>query len=827
MTDLLVDDRSVGETSSGTLDAPEPAFPARRTPTSWPATRLTREEAARLLASPPFVEPVAKHRCKRTAGGRLVLEWLADQPGETWQERWMASGAEQAPLAWRRLPMTWLAERGHGRWHQEAIVEALPAAISADLVRPSLPWLVAGGPARGGRLVARLSASRDPAGFARLRALCEADDAVSAGVARQALYRSALILAAKGGVLADVTVGDVVELLEAQARILANAPTHGTLFYRLLHSLGIFSGDAPTTLRALRTGGQRTPEELIDRYGLVCRPIRDLLVDYLRERQPALDYTSLESLSYYLGKRFWADLERHHPGIDGLHLPRAVADEWKRRLGTMTTTTRSDGETVTRTVPRINYRECLTPVRAFYLDLAHWAVDDPGRWARWVAPCPVGAEEINRKKAKRRLKSRMDARTRDRLPVLPVLVRSVAEHRDKAAELLDAALRTEPGARFTVTGATLVRSVVDRGEPGKVWAHDAQTGRRRDLTREEDHAFWAWATVEVLRATGIRVEELTELSHHSLVQYRLPTSGELVPLLQILPSKTDAERLLVAGPELADVLATIIGRIRSRSGAVPAVPAYDPRERAWAPPAPLLFQHRVAGELRAITGCGVRRLLTEALARTGLVGPVDGRALRFTPHDFRRMFITDAIANGLPPHIAQVVAGHRDINVTLGYKAVYPEEAIQAHLGFLARRRALRPSEEYRTPTDEEWQEFLGHFERRKVSVGTCARAFGTPCIHEHACVRCPMLWPDPGQRSRLVEIRDNTLARIEEAEREGWLGEVEGLRVSLAGAEDKLAQIDRRTTRDAPTHLGMPTLAHRGDDITVPAVDRLGRTAG
>jgi len=48
----------------------------------------------------------------------------------------------------------------------------------------------------------------------------------------------------------------------------------------------------------------------------------------------------------------------------------------------------------------------------------------------------------------------------------------------------------------------------------------------------------------VLRGTGIRIEELTELSHHSLVQYRLPTTGEIVPLLQIAPSKSDAERLL-------------------------------------------------------------------------------------------------------------------------------------------------------------------------------------------------------------------------------------------------------------------------------------------
>ncbi len=46
---------------------------------------------------------------------------------------------------------------------------------------------------------------------------------------------------------------------------------------------------------------------------------------------------------------------------------------------------------------------------------------------------------------------------------------------------------------------------------------------------------------------------------------------------------------------------------------------------------------------------------------------------------------------------------------------------------------AVRPTEEYRTPTDAEWQEFLGHFEHRKVATGTCGRAFGTPCIHEHA----------------------------------------------------------------------------------------------
>jgi hypothetical protein len=97
------------------------------------------------------------------------------------------------------------------------------------------------------------------------------------------------------------------------------------------------------------------------------------------------------------------------------------------------------------------------------------------------------------------------------------------------------------------------------------------------------------------------------------------------------------------------------------------------------------------------------------------------------------------------------------------------------------------------------------NFERRKVATGTCRRAFGTPCIHEHACIRCPVHWPDPAQRHRLAEIRDNLTARIAEAEREGWTGEVEGLKISLVGAQDKLAQIDRRAKTASTVDLAMP----------------------
>jgi len=34
-------------------------------------------------------------------------------------------------------------------------------------------------------------------------------------------------------------------------------------------------------------------------------------------------------------------------------------------------------------------------------------------------------------------------------------------------------------------------------------------------------------------------------------------------------------------------------------------------------------------------------------------------------HDFRRVFTTDAILNGMPPHVAQLILGHEDINTTM------------------------------------------------------------------------------------------------------------------------------------------------------------------
>ncbi|MEV8297909.1 site-specific integrase [Streptomyces rochei] len=345
-------------------------------------------------------------------------------------------------------------------------------------------------------------------------------------------------------------------------------------------------------------------------------------------------------------------------------------------------------------------------------------------------------------------------------------------------------------------------------------------GTRRSFTGEERSAFWVWAAIEILRHTGIHIEELLELGHHSIVSYKLPTTGQTVPFLQIAPSKTDQERLVLVTPELADVLSTVVSRVRGSDGRVPVLRSYDHYERVWNPPMPLLFQDRSGGYLRPLSRATIRRALDVTMLASGLTDSA-GDPLVFQPHDFRRIFITDSILNGLPPHIAQVIAGHDHIGTTMGYAATYPTDAIEAHRAFIARRRALRPADEYRTVTPEEWGEFLGHFERRKLALGDCGRAYGTDCAHEHACVRCPVLIVHATERPRLVEIRDNLLTRILEAERESWLGEIEGLQSSLAHAEEKLAQLDAQISRKQESvDLGIPTfreIAARTSGVATP----------
>ncbi|MGW6831842.1 integrase [Streptomyces sp. NPDC054949] len=137
--------------------------------------------------------------------------------------------------------------------------------------------------------------------------------------------------------------------------------------------------------------------------------------------------------------------------------------------------------------------------------------------------------------------------------------------------------------------------------------------------------------------------------------------------------------------------------------------------------------------------------------------------------------------------------------------AIYPENLIPHHRAFIARRRTERPREEYRELTVTERGEFLAHFELRKVALGTCGRDCATPCQHENACVRCPLLLVDPAQMPRLQEIHANLIDRLQEAKDQGWLGEVAAIETTMAAAAQKLEAMRERAAQPSTVRLDMP----------------------
>src|SRR4051794_22832247 len=121
----------------------------------------------------------------------------------------------------------------------------------------------------------------------------------------------------------------------------------------------------------------------------------------------------------------------------------------------------------------------------------------------------------------------------------------------------------------------------------------------------------------------------------------------------------------------------------------------------------------------------------------------------------------------------------------------------------------MRPQEEYRPVTETEWREFEEHFDKRKLELGNCGRPYATPCSHEHACIRCPMLHIDPKMLDRLAEIETDLRARRARAEADGWIGEIEGIDLTLSFLNSKREEA-LRLRRIAPVNLGMPTARER-----------------
>jgi hypothetical protein len=732
---------------------------------------------------------------RRRRGTRKLLSHLLALPGKTWQERWLESDFHRRDCSVEILTT------------QTSLLYELRAGAQAlfclRVVTPSLLSLQA---SKLGDYQDHFGqAQRDPLLHGYYRAVDESQGAEK--YKRLAKRDVAAALTTQGIEFADLTP-DALLFYALECRRLrlhsgrGDVARHAFTAVRAwdtLFNCGHFPPDTPPSLRSRLTVGQLTAEQLVDRYAINNEGVRQLLIDYLRRRQVD-KYNTRTLLAGHLVGNFWSKIEELAPTQADLHLSNELYEQWKAAI-----------RTTQHGKPRADIASVLLPVRAFYLDIQSWALDEPERWGPWAAPCPIPSGDLRGFSARRRrIKERMDDRTRVRQPLLPKLVMHVEQRLEGLSSLLAAARSVELGDEFAHDGRRFrrTRSNSDRwnhagGNP-TVRVEQIDSGEVVDVLVAEEAAFWEWAYVEVLRHTGIRVEELVELSHTSVRQYQRP-NGEVVPLLIVAPSKSDRERVIPMSPELFHVVACIVRR-QTSGGVIPPVARYDPNERKWTLPLPYLFQRTRAGIPRVVSPATVLNNLRACCERIAASDP-QFVGVQVTPHDFRRLFATELVNNGLPIHIGAALLGHLNIETTRGYTAVFNEDVVRHYQQFLASRRSQRPQEEYRPTSPREWAEFEEHFDKRKVELGSCGRPYGSPCAHEHACIRCPMLHVDERMIRRLDDIESDLLSRRARAESEGWLGELEGLDLTLRYLADKRAESQRLSRVVSTVTLGMPTL--------------------
>ncbi|MGK4909999.1 tyrosine-type recombinase/integrase [Streptomyces albus] len=775
----------VGAFAPTAVQAAPPEPPAQPPRSLGDFSTASAEEIAEAAAR--HFRPDERERWKVRREMHDLLGHLAAFPGSTWQERWEASGHD----AGRQVREAAGDNKRLGRRMNAAVGRA----FVMRLIRPSLLGFRANG------FSSYVPWFRSVARDSWLDEFCERADRLPVSAARRtrAKFDVCCALTVFGIDLKDLTPEGLLHYaVESRRHGLAGENPRsgtfaGTLAWPVLHEMGQFPPSTPRTLRAAVTRGQISVEEAVDRHHLRNRAVRDLLVEYIRRRSTGLDYSTLRQLSHLLAKVFWKSIEEINPDQVDLRLSEETVTQWKERLLTL-----PNGK------PRLDMDNPLMAVRALYLDLHTWSVAEPERWAQWVAPCPIRDADLRHfQLRRRRLQERMANRTRDRQPLLPVLSQYVNDTWHRLKTLLEAAKQVSPGEEFTLEGTTWLRvSTNERHNRPPVRLVNRSTGELLRLSQEENIAFWQWAVVETLRLAGLRAEELTELTHLSVRQYQRP-SGEVVALLVISPSKSDRERVIPMSAELFHVIAQIIRRHRDEHGTVQVCARYDLHEKVWSEELPYLFQTTHSGCQRAMSSTTVWRVIGRACERLAVTHPeFDG--VKFAPHDFRRLFATELVNNGLPIHIGAALLGHLDIRTTRGYVAVFDEDVISQYQQFLARRRAERPTEEYRKPSREEWDDFQEHFDKRRVELGSCGRPYGTPCAHEHACVRCPMLSINPKMLPRLDELEEDLISRRKRAVEEGWQGEIEGLDLTLTFLRSKRQQT-RRIQRSGPVELGIP----------------------
>ncbi len=142
---VVAPDRTVEEIDTAAVESADAAgpvtWPPRPAAGTWWQTRQHRDELTARLVALFTVPGEGRTRDKtRRRGLTKLLDWLERLPGDTWQDRWLASGADGAGFDCTDLP---LQGRGPVRHHhRDELCCAMLLLVCGQVIRPGYGWLL-------------------------------------------------------------------------------------------------------------------------------------------------------------------------------------------------------------------------------------------------------------------------------------------------------------------------------------------------------------------------------------------------------------------------------------------------------------------------------------------------------------------------------------------------------------------------------------------------------------------------------------------------------------------------------------------------------------
>lgn len=294
------------------------AAPAAPTTPPQPFGNLSRASIGDLvkLAGDKLGSQLDSPRAKRRSGARHLLEYLNALDGLTWQERWLASGLDTGERP--------VSDLDPDKYRGYNLTHGLKALLCLRVITPSLTAF------RGNKFNQYPYAFQEAQGDPLLDKFVE--EASRSRASKRHQYRAladvCCALTTQGTALADLTPDALLfyanECRRLNLVVSARPDSNrfaGLLAWDILHGMGHFPPGTPPTLRTYIYKGQKSPEEMVDFYGVRAPEIRQLIIDYIVRRQGYTDYVTRESLARSIAGQFWREIEKIAPGQRDLAIP--------------------------------------------------------------------------------------------------------------------------------------------------------------------------------------------------------------------------------------------------------------------------------------------------------------------------------------------------------------------------------------------------------------------------------------------------------------------------------------------------------------------------